>query len=246
MSTCTFTYSHFRDMYQLALAEGYQVVTVADWFAGRFNPERKVLINRVDVDAHIERVRTMGRIFVSLGIKASFYFRLHTKQYNLLFFDNMNLVRSLAAAGNEIGLHAEVQDIRYFCGIDPAQALRAEIALFEGLLDCRIVGVSSHGDMTPNNNLDFWKTHSPDQFGLQYEAYASHLFDHCRYVSDSARTCWKAYDDGQLRAGDSRCACEHIREGVSPIYLLSHSCYHYWHYIYETLPPFEIDAEIRS
>ena len=55
----------------------------------------------------------------------------------------------------------------------------------------------------------------------------------CRYVSDSEFNRWKSYENGVLSEGDRRCACEHIKEGVKVIYLLTHPCTYYWKHFHE-------------
>ncbi|MGE4552067.1 MAG: hypothetical protein AB7D57_03085, partial [Desulfovibrionaceae bacterium] len=230
---CSFHYDHWGEIFRTALDRGYQIVTLADWFAGRYDPARKVLVNRMDVDDHIERLWIMRDILAGLGVRASIFFRLHAQAYNLLFFDHVNLVRALAADGHEIGLHSEIEDLSHICRLEAEQALRAEIALFGDLLGAPVRGVASHGDITPYNNLDFWKDHTPADFGLLYEAYDRPLWTGSRYVSDSEYTRWKAYEGGELRQGDRRCACEHLREGASPIYLLTHTCSWYRRHIHE-------------
>jgi len=231
--SCNFTYVHYKEIFKTALDEGYQVITLADWFQAKYDSSKKVLINRVDVDDNISRLWIMGGIYQELGIKASIFMRLHTKNYNLLFFDNMNLVRRLSAMGNEIGLHSEIVDVDAISKIAPEKALRAGLDLMQNLFDIQSYGVASHGDMTPNNNLDFWKEHSPSEFGLLYEAYDKQLWNNSLYVSDSEFTRWKAYDRGRLLQGDTRCACEHIKSGAPVIYLLTHTCSYYNTYIHE-------------
>lgn len=230
---CGFTYAHYREIFETAIAEGYQVVTLADWFQGKCDKNGKVLINRVDVDDNISRLWTMGAIFKELGIRASIFLRLHAPGYNLLFFDNVNLATALALGGNEIGLHAEVEDVRHICGLDAEALLRAELALFRDLLKIKCVGVASHGGRTPYNNLDFWKTRNPGDFDLLYEAYDEQLWNGCRYVSDSEFTRWKAYQNGTRVQGERRCACEHIKDGVPVLYLLTHTCSYYHTHIGE-------------
>lgn len=231
--TCNFSYTHYQEIFQTALNEGYQVITLADWFGRKYDTSRKVLINRVDVDANPARLARMGGVFESLGISASIFLRLHGTGYNLLLFDNINLVRWLASQGNEIGLHTEIEDARHICGLDPEKLLREELELFDAVFGVRPQGVASHGSLTPYNNLDFWKDHRPEEFGLAYEAYDHGLWTGCRYVSDSEYVRWKAYDNGVLRAGDRRCACDHLREGAPVVYLLTHTCSWYHRHIHE-------------
>ena len=229
---CSFNFSHFQRIFETALEHGYQIVTLADYFSGRVAQSDKVLVNRMDVDLAPDRLWEIGKIFRALGICGSLYFRLHAPTYNLLRFDTISMVRWLADGGNEIGLHAEMEDVRQLCGLDPTRALQAALTIFRDALGCPVAGVSSHGDATGYNNLHFWNNYPLADFGLQYEAYDERLWGHCRYVSDSNHA-WKAYDNGKLRTGDTRCICQHIAEGPRLIYLTTHTDSFYWRYVHE-------------
>jgi len=199
-----FRYADYEAMLRGLLAAGYQFVTLREYFAGDTPPDTKIVVNRIDVDGKVERLRSFRPILRSLGVRASIYPRLHADAYNLLNFGTLRLLRDLAADGHEIGLHTEIMDAQGFCEVDGATLLRTEISLLEMLLGTKVYGTASHGDMTSHNNLDFWKTNVPGDFGLDYEAYQGRLWKNCRYVSDSEWTRWKAYDNGELRQDDRR------------------------------------------
>jgi hypothetical protein len=215
------------------LESGYRVITVREYFDGAFVSGEKILVNRVDVDVKIDRLPRFLEIYKRLGIRASIYVRLHAPTYNLLSFGNLAIMRDLVEAGNEIGLHTEMSDAQGLCVIDGASLLRREISLLELVTGAPVYGTASHGDMTGLNNLHFWLTHSPLEFGLLYEAYDKKLWENCRYVSDSEWVVWKAYHDGKLIAGDRRSPLEHAREGVPVLHVLTHPESWYDRYIFE-------------
>ena len=66
--------------------------------------------------------------------------------------------------------------------------------------------------MTHFNNLDFWKTHSVEEFKLLYEAYDEKLWNNCRYVSDSEWVKWKSYENAEIN-GTKSIAANSLREG---------------------------------
>jgi hypothetical protein len=228
-----FTFADYRDIFRAALQRGYRIITVAEFFQGAFHKDERVLVNRIDVDVKIDRLRPIGAIFRELGVKASIYVRLHAPTYNLLGFGNIALVRRLIADGHEIGLHTELSDAAGVCGLDGAALLRSELELFERIFGQSVVGTAAHGDMTPYNNLHFWQSHSPSDFGLTYEAYDEPLWKHSLYVSDSEWTRWKAYLNGELLQDDRRHPAEHFDVGHSVVYLLTHPESWYDDYIHE-------------
>lgn len=53
--------------------------------------KEKILINRVDIDFSVKKAVKLGKIFNDLGIKATFFIRLHAPEYNPFSFENYQL-----------------------------------------------------------------------------------------------------------------------------------------------------------
>lgn len=229
-----FTFSNYEKIFQTAVDNKYNIITVKEFFNDEYNKNEKILVNRIDVDVKIDRLKTIYKIFKKLNIKASIYVRLHAPEYNLLSIGNIKIIQDLLSIGCEIGLHTELQDLEGYCNLNKTEVLKEEIKLFETIFAMKMYGTASHGDMTPYNNLHFWDTHSADEFGLLYEAYDKKLWNNCRYVSDSEWTQWKAYENGNLRENDRRTPIEHIQEDNPQVFhLLTHPESWYEGYIYE-------------
>jgi hypothetical protein len=232
--SCNFRYSEYEAMLLNLIEAGYVFVTLREFFSGRAAAYPKVVVNRIDVDQRVDRLRVLRPIYHRLGVRASIFVRLHAAGYNLLNFGTLRFLRELSSDGHEIGLHTELIDGEGIIGVDGAQLLTTELQLLQTVLGASVHGTASHGDMTGFNNLHFWRRYSPADFGLLYEAYDSRLWQHCRYVSDSEWIRWKAYDKGKLLEGDLRTPQQHARDDApSLLYLLSHPESWYEHYIYE-------------
>lgn len=228
-----FTYEYYETIFKEALAHEYQIITLKEFFLDEYDKDKKVLVNRIDVDFKIARLRRFYKIFKKLGIKASIYVRLHAPDYNLLAIGNIKIMQDLISIGCEVALHTELEDVGHYCHLDKQNLLKKEIAFFETIFETKLYGTASHGDMTPNNNLDFWKTNKASDFGLLYEAYDEKLWNNCRYVSDSEWTQWKAYENGELLKDDRRTPIEHMQEGCKVLHTLTHPESWYDGYIYE-------------
>ena len=174
----------------------------------------------------------MGIIFNDLGIKGSFFIRLHAPEYNPFSFENYRVIKFLIDSGHEIGYHSEIVDQAAIWQESDIRNLKRDIDVLYRMFDIQIEGVASHGGMTGLNNLDFWKKHKAEDFGLMYEAYD--WFDETFYISDSEWTKWKCYDKGKLIVNDMRSIKEHISDKKHKlIYLLIHSDTYYNNHIYE-------------
>lgn len=229
-----FNFSNYKDIFRCAMEHNYQIITVADYFQNTYDATKPILVNRIDVDIKFNRLKQIYTIFKELGIKASVYTRLHAPDYNMFSIGNIKIIQNLLSIGCELGLHTELEDLKGYCKVDREKILKAEINLFEAFFGYKMKGTASHGDMTAFNNLDFWKHHKPEDFGLTYEGYDQKLWGNCRYVSESEWVQWKSYQNGVLRQDDRRDPTEHIKQDKPAILLLlTHPETWYEHYIYE-------------
>jgi hypothetical protein len=233
-----FTFEALSTEYRAILAEGYEVYTCHRYATTAPSSRgKKLLINRVDVDFSLDKARALAELFNGLGIHATFFVRLHAKEYNPFSFEGYRVLKYIRESGHEIGYHSEIVDQAEIWKEDPAECLKRDLRVLESIVGAPILGAASHGGMTGFNNLDFWKAHAPKEFGLLYEAYdqeaSFNLFQNSLYVSDSNWTYWKCYLNGVIREGDRRSPAEHARDGHAPIYLLIHPDTYFREHFYE-------------
>lgn len=234
-----FTFESIERQLGAAIAQGYEFMTCARYVAGKAAgslPER-TLVNRVDIDFSCTKARELAAIFNRLGVKGTFFVRLHAKEYNPFSFENYRVLKFIRDSGHEIGYHSEIVDQSVIWDEDAADCLRRDIDVLNRMLGIHIQGVASHGGMTGLNNLDFWKDTLPSDFGLLYEGYDTtpefDLFNTSFYISDSEWTRWKCYDNGVQRADDRRSLEEHVQGGHPLIYLLIHPDTYFQGHFYE-------------
>lgn len=232
-----FTYASIERQYQKALDYGYQFITCADYAKNKCAVRKHTVVNRVDIDFSVKRAESLLKIFDALKIKATFFIRLHAHEYNPTSFENYRIIKNIINSGHEIGYHSEIVDAASIWNEDPADVLRRDIEIVQKAFGTQVYGVASHGGLTGLNNLDFWTSHKPAEFGLLYEAYdrepGFNLFQESLYVSDSEWTRWKCYRRGKLAEGDRRCFGEHLLESAPLIYLLIHSDTYFKRHFYE-------------
>ena len=197
----------------------------------------KLIVNRIDIDYSVKRADRLGDIFNRLGIKGSFFIRLHAPEYNPFSFENYRIIKKLIDAGHEIGYHSEVIDQSIIWQESAEECLKRDIDIINRMFNIKISGVASHGGATGLNNLDFWKDKTAKDYGLLYEAYDKednfNLFDTSFYISDSEWTQWKCYDHGTLVLNDRRSLQKHLENNHKLIYLLIHSDTYFDNHVYE-------------
>lgn len=233
-----FTFENLRRHFQTVLECGYEVIRCRDFLEYKKTGSRhKVVVNRVDIDFSMPKARRIATLFNELGIKGSFFVRMHAHEYNPFSFENYRILKFIRDTGHEIGYHSEVNDLAAIWNEPAEKCLTRDLDILRTMLETEVVGCASHGGMTGLNNLDFWKERKPGEYGLWYEGYDHqpqfNLFQESLYVSDSSWTYWKCYDNGKLVDGDRRDLGEHAREGRAVIYSLIHPETYYDEHFYE-------------
>jgi len=233
-----FTFTRLREHFAQAVENDYRVVSCADYVdLKKRGLNGKTLVNRVDIDVSCTKARRVAEIFDELGIRGTFFVRLHAPEYNPFSFENHRCLLAIRDSGHEIGYHSEVIDEAAIWQTDPEECLRRDLRVLAAMLDIDVVGVASHGGLTGLNNLDFWKTRKPSEYGLLYEAYDEEpefdLFRDSLYVTDSSWTHWKCYENGALKDEPSKPLGEHFGDGHPLIYSLIHPESYYDAHFYE-------------
>jgi hypothetical protein len=233
-----FTFKNLYLQYEEVLKNGYKVVTCEQYVRKKKELKtEKILVNRVDIDFSIKKTEPIIELFNELGVKASFFIRLHAPEYNPMSFENYRIVKKLILSGHELGYHSEVIDQAAIWNESAETCLLRDLKVLESMFDTKVVGVASHGGMTGLNNLDFWKNRNPADYGLLYEAYDTqpnfNLFHSSFYISDSEWYRWKCYDQGLLVVGDNRNIAQHCSDGHKLIYALIHPDSYFRNHFYE-------------
>ena len=220
-----YTFKYLEEAFALALEYGYRIIKCEEYPGYKQRLYNKVLINRVDIDVTCVGAKKISEIFNGLGIKGTFFVRLHAK-YNPFSFENYESLKYIVDSGHEVGLHSEIVDASKCWKLPSTKILLKGIDILNEMLEIKIKGVASHNGETGNNNLDFWKDKKPSDFGLLYEAYDNqprfNLFNESIYVSDSKPARWKCYRKGVLDKTDKRYLHEHIKDNNEILYTLIH------------------------
>jgi hypothetical protein len=239
MTKFKFTYQNIKEEYQKVINMGYTFITCERYVnlkAQNALPS-KMVVNRVDIDFSVKKCLKLIQIFNELNIKATFFLRLHAIEYNPFSFENYKIIKFLIDSGHELGYHSEIIDQSIIWNESAETCLKRDLTVMENIFGTKIKGIASHGGMTGDNNLDFWKNHKPKDFDLLYEGYDHepefNLFQEAFYVSDSEWTRWKCYDKGILVKDDRRSFSEHAKDGHTLINILIHPDTYFDDHFYE-------------
>lgn len=232
-----FTFEYLRKQYIRLKELGYTFITCEEYFHKKGSLKIKAVVNRIDIDFSTKKTEVLLDIYKELGIKGSFFLRLHAPEYNPFSFESYRIIKRLISEGHELGYHSEVIDQSVIWSEDSEECLLRDLKVMEAMFDIQVKGVASHGGMTGLNNLDFWKNRKASDYELLYEGYDTepsfNLFNESLYVSDSEWTRWKAYDKGKLLLDDRRSPSEHAEDGHGLIHLLIHPDTYFKNHFYE-------------
>jgi len=181
-----FTLAKYGELLETLQRAGYRMLSVGDFLAREESFPCAIL--RHDVDRREERALTMALLEKDRGIHSTYYFRMGPG------LGKAKVVHRIKALGHEVGYHYEVLSK---AGGDREKARKLfddELSRLRQMAEVRTAAM--HGrPLSPWNNLSFWETCRPEDFGLMGEAYLS--FDRLSqavYLSDTGRG-WNSGDN---------------------------------------------------
>lgn len=178
-----FSLDIYRELLETLQAKGYELITYADYCHG-VRPEKFVIL-RHDVDARPLNSVRVAQVEHSLGIKATYYFRVG-KNSNI-----PDVIRTIVKLGHEIGYHYE--DISECKGDIEAAWSHFKTWLRYFRTYYPVETICMHGAPTSKwDNKDLWKKYSYKSQGVIGEPYFDTDFSDVLYLTDTGR-CWDGY-----------------------------------------------------
>lgn len=204
---CGFSLSHYKEVLELATSKGYLFLTMEDWVRQKDAlKDSKVIVLRHDIDHDLKLTLKFARIEMTLGIKSTYFIRIHAKNYSPFSLENYRILKELISMGHEVALHHDC-DFASLVDEDSKEFLKRDKEIFEKLLGREVTGISSH---EPNKS-EFVITDSDiSEFGFMYQAYSPKFIDEMKYISDSS---------SRWREG---CMHEWIEKGEEKLCILTH------------------------
>jgi len=170
-----FTLDNYKRLVGLALEKGFQFISYTD----EFEPDRKDILWRHDVEFEPDTALKMAEIEAELGAKATYFFQLHCPYYNLLDPHYTEAFNKIKALGHYVGLHFD----SHYYSIENESQLNDYITLdkeyFEKVLKVKIDTFSFH------NTTPFTQSCLEPMYGGLINVYSSHFKQKFNYCGDS-------------------------------------------------------------
>lgn len=170
-----FTFENYRKLIQLAKAKGFQFILHKDEFVS----ERKDIIWRHDVEFEPDYALRMAQIEYEEGVKATFFFQLHSTYYNMVDPHYREVFHQIKDLGHCVGLHF---DSAYW-GITDESQLNDYIILDKQYLE-KNMGVAID-TFSFHNTTPFTQSCLEYRYGGLINSYASFFKEHYNYCGDS-------------------------------------------------------------
>lgn len=185
---CDFSYQHYREILKKALKAGFVITDFRDF--EKVKKKSKIIILRHDIDVIPVRHLALAKIEKSLGIKATYFVRVHGQYYYPSDQKTFQVLKNILKMGHEIGLHSEARSLAKIFQMPEKDLFLSEKKYLEEILEIKIQSASEHGDLGRNNN--FWQNSlfkKLDKKTLKIKYYPQE-FKNFKYLSDSLG-CWR-------------------------------------------------------
>ncbi len=137
-----FSLKNYKRCLELSLSLGYNFYTLDDYFCNRSSSEKNIIL-RHDVDTQLDIALRKADIEKELGVKSTYFIRLHSHNYNFFCIKDLNKIIDILSLGHEIGLHYET-DFYILNKKDIQQSINKEIGIMEYYLNQKIKTVCPH------------------------------------------------------------------------------------------------------
>lgn len=173
-----FTQKIYRELLETLKAAGYEFQTFEDFVQ---KPKKKVVVLRHDVDKLPQNGVDLARIENSLGLPASYYYRI-VKESNV-----PKLIEEVRELGHEIGYHYEDLTL---CKGDKKKAIamwEKNLAYFRTFYP--VTTSCMHGSpMSKWDNRMIWEDYNYKDYGIIAEPYFDIDYNEVFYITDTGRS----------------------------------------------------------
>lgn len=170
-----FTFSNYRRLILMAKERGFEFIFHKDEFV----LERKDIIWRHDVEFEPDIALKMAQIESAAGVKASYFFQLHSPFYNLLDRHYSLVFHKIHDLGHLVGLHF---DSSYWDISNEAQ-LNRYIGIDKDYMEVNL-GIPID-TFSFHNTSPFTRSCQAYTYGGLVNVYASFFKEHYNYCGDS-------------------------------------------------------------
>lgn len=141
-----FSLGYWEHLISALRVGGYAVTSYRDYYEKRIRGF--ICLLRHDVEDSPQKALMLAKMESHLGVSASYFFRVHSPNYNPADPEVVAIIRALIAMGHEVGLHTEPIDFSAAFGLSMLEVIRREKEFLEAAIGRPIRSLAPHGDWT--------------------------------------------------------------------------------------------------
>jgi hypothetical protein len=170
-----FTLDNYQKLLELAIANQFRFISFTD----NFVEEKKDVIWRHDVEFSPDIALKMAKMENNLGIKATYFFQIHSEFYNILEKYFSNILLEIKSLGHYIGLHFDPHYYNIQKEIELNKYIRLDKEYFEKVFNIKLEVFSFH------NTNPFILNCENFRYGGLINVYSSFFKTNFKYCADS-------------------------------------------------------------
>jgi hypothetical protein len=170
-----FTIDHYKEIVQLARDLGFAFILHKDDYVA----ERKDIIWRHDVEFSTDQALKMAKIEYNLGVKTTYFFQIHSENYNIFDKYHTNILQEIRSLGHHVGLHFD----SHYWGIANEEELEKCILIDSDYFN-RVFGISID-TFSFHNTTSFVLDCDHFKYGGLINSYARVFKEKYQYCADS-------------------------------------------------------------
>ena len=170
-----FTFENYKRLVNIAICQGFSFI----FHKEEFEESRKDVIWRHNVEFEPDIALKMAEIEADLGVKASYFFQVHSPFYNLFDDHYPDVFHRIYELGHLVGLHFD----SHYWGITDEGQLNKYILFDKSVLEANL-GVELD-TFSFHNTTPFTQSCQSYKYGNLINVYASFFKEHYDYCGDS-------------------------------------------------------------
>lgn len=171
-----FTLDNYSRLIGQAVDRGFEFCLYDD---ENIHSGKMKMLWRHDVEFSPDIALQMAKIEFEAGVKATYFFQLHSEFYNILESHYSNIVRQIAALGHQVGLHFDAHYYKIATPQELDKYIELDKSYFEAVFSVKLKAFSFH-----NTTPFILSCEEPSYAGL-INVYSSLFKNNFRYCADS-------------------------------------------------------------
>lgn len=176
-----FTHNYYKKLLETLVDNGFQFITVSDYFNSNYDDNRPFIMIRHDVDRKPSNSLEMAKIEKKMGVKSTYYFRTIPQTLK------PNIIKKIATFNHEIGYHYECLSETNGDYDDAIKDFEINLNKLNKLYP--IKNIAMHG--RPLSKWDsrlLWDKYDYKKYGIVSEPYFDLDFKKILYITDAGRS----------------------------------------------------------